>query len=261
MLAALLAITLAQTHCAAPSGTDAVLDADKRFLVVGEMHGTTETPAAFAAMVCEAAARGPVSVALELPQSMQTQLDAMLAAESDASAEAALAGSWFLDPSVRDGRTSQAMLALMLSLRGLREEGRDIAVVAFQPVSAAAGRLPQAYYELSMGHLLGRAAVDRPQARVLVLVGNIHAGKTVNPRIGLPAVAHLPTGETLSLYVAQQGGEAWNCMAECKANPMYEGSSPDARGVVMGPVSNGAYDGMLALGPSTASPPVTDPED
>ena len=257
MLAALLALTLTQTSCAAPAGTDAVLDADKRFVVVGEMHGTTETPAAFAAMVCEAAARGPVTVALELPQSMQPQLDAMLSADGDGSAEAALEGSWFLDPSIDDGRTSQAMLALMLSLRRLREEGRDISVRAFQPDDAGGGQMSQAYYELSMGHLLGRAAIDRPQSRVLVLVGNIHAAKTVNPRIGLPATAHLPAGETLSLYVVQQGGEAWNCMAECRANPVYTGYAPEGRGVIMGAVSNGAYDGLLALGPSTASPPVS----
>ncbi|MFT6428090.1 MAG: hypothetical protein ACJAVC_001367 [Brevundimonas sp.] len=30
------------------------------------------------------------------------------------------------------------------------------------------------------------------------------------------------------------------------------------KGVVLTPVEDGAYDGLLALGPSTASPPISD---
>lgn len=260
MLAALIALTLAQSACNAPAGTAELLDdVDKRFIVVGEMHGTAETPAAFAAMVCEAASRGPVSVALELPQTLQPQLDAFIAAATDEAAYAMLEGSWFLGPGVTDGRTSQAMLETMQVVRRLKLEGRDLVFHAFQPSGARSQDLPQSFYELDMGHALARAAHDRPDARVLVLVGNIHARKTAiadMPALGLPAAGHLPADQTLALYVALQGGEAWNCRQECGPHPMPERYDASARGIIMGSYGDGAYDGVLALGLSTASPPI-----
>lgn len=256
MLGSLLALTLAQSVCTAPPGTTELLNGDQRFVLIGEMHGTSETPAAFAQIVCEAALRGPVTVALEMSEAMQPNLDAFLIAHSDAAALSPLEGTPFLDPTMTDGRTSQAMLEMMQSLRRLKAEGRDIAIHAFQPDSTGGGQLPQAYYELEMGRLLARAAINRPQAKVFALVGNIHASKITNPRLGLPAAAHLPADETVSLYVVQQGGEAWNCMQVCGANPLGMGYDADARGVIMGAKGDGAYDGLLALGPTTASPPV-----
>lgn len=264
MIGSLLALALAQSACAAPPGVAALLDGDQRIIVLGEMHGTAETPAAFASIVCEAAARGPVTVALELPQPMQAQLDAFLAADSDAAAIAALEGTWFLNPRIDDGRTSRAMLEMMHALRRLRIEGRDIAIVAFQPGSSRPREFPQSYYELEMGYLLSRVAIDRPQSKVFVLVGNVHAGKKENanfPSLGLPAAAHLPADETVTLYVAHQGGEAWNCTSECGVHPMAARYDADTRGVVLGAYGDGAYDGVLALGPMTASRPVTAPED
>lgn len=260
MIGSLLALVLAQTACDPPSGIPELLDRDQRIVVVGEMHGTAETPAAFARIVCEAATRGPVTAALELPQPMQPQLDAFMAADSDAAAAAALDGTWFMNPRIDDGRTSRAMLEMMQALRRLRVEGRDVAIVAFQPGSSRPRDFPQSYYELDMGYLLSRAAIDRPEAKVFALVGNVHAGKTDNdnyPGLGLPAAGHLPTDETVSLYVAQQGGEAWNCTSDCGVHPVPARHDAEARGLVLGGYGGGAYDGVLALGPSTASPPVT----
>lgn len=260
MIGSLLALALAQTPCAAPPGVSSLLDGDQRIVVVGEMHGTAETPAAFARIVCEAATRGPVTAALELPQTMQPQLDAFLAADSETAAVAALDGTWFMNPRIDDGRTSRAMLDMMRVLRRLRVEGRDVAIVAFQPGSQRPREFPQSYYELEMGYLLSRAAIDRPQARVFALVGNVHAGKTENanvPGLGLPAAAHLPANETVTLYVAQQGGEAWNCTSDCGVHPVPARYDTGARGLILGGYGDGAYDGVLALGPATASPPVT----
>ena len=264
MIGSLLALALAQSTCGAPAGVSTLLDGDQRIVVVSEMHGTAETPAAFAAIVCEAAARGPVTVALELPQPMQPQLDAFLAAEDDATAVAALDGTWFMNPRIDDGRTSRAMLDMMQAMRRLRVEGRDIAIVAFQPGSARPREFPQSYYELEMGYLLSLAAINRPEAKVFALVGNVHAGKTGNanfPGLGLPAAAHLPADETVTLYTAQQGGEAWNCTSECGVHPMASRYDAEARGVIPGAYGDGAYDGVLALGPMTASRPVTAPVD
>lgn len=109
MLSLLTAAVLATTPCSAPTGTEALWRPEARFVVVGEMHGTTETPAAFAAMVCAAAEQGPVTVALELPQAMQPQLDAFLAAPDAEAAVATLNGTTFLNLKMADGRSSTAM--------------------------------------------------------------------------------------------------------------------------------------------------------
>lgn len=264
MIGSLLAMALAQSACAPLPGVAELLQGEQRFFVIGESHGTTETPAAFAAFVCEAAIAGPVTVALEMPQTMQSNLDALLTADSEAGAHAALEGTRFFDPSWKDGRTSRAMLELMLSLRRLKAAGRDIAILAFQPDSPALAGLPHAYYELEMGYLLSRAASERPGSKVLVLVGNLHARRTANPNfpaLGLPAVAHLPGDQIVTLEVAPQGGGMWSCVPECSAHTFVSEYNPDARGVFMNTGGDGAYDGTLAVGPSTASWPVSAAEE
>ena len=249
-----------QPACTPPEGTEALLALERRYIVVGEMHGTAEAPGAFGQMICAAAGRGPVTVALELPAAMQPQLDAFLAAPDDTAAMAALEATPFLDPRMNDGRSSQAMMAMMMSVRALREAGRDVAFHAFQPSTPRPRELAQAWYELDMGHALAQAAYARPQAKVLVLVGNLHARKTGFerfPDVGLPAAGHLPTADVVSLNVAQQGGEEWNCRQEgCGANTSRGVYDASARGVILEPSADGAYDGVLALGPTTASPPV-----
>lgn len=245
--------------CSPPDGTDALLAMSQRYIIVGESHGTTEAPSAFGEMVCAAAGLGPVTVALELPTGMQAQLDAFLAAENVADALSALEGTPYLDPRMNDGRSSQAMMDMLLSVRRLRFEGRDVAFHAFQPSNPRPRELTQAWYELDMGHALAGAIYARPRSKVLAIVGNLHARKTGFsrfPEVGVPAAGHLPSADVLSLNVAQQGGEAWNCQSECGVHASRSVYDPEARGVILEPSADGAYDGVLALGPSTASPPV-----
>lgn len=260
MIALLIAALLTtQSTCAPPEGFDALVEGPERFIIVGELHGTAEAPAAFAEMVCAAADRGPVTVALELPVDMQRRLEAFLAAPDAASALATLEGSRWATPRMNDGRNSQAMLAMMQSIRDLRAAGRDVAFHAFQPSAPRPPGLTQAWYELDMAHALAGAINERPSAKVLAIVGSIHARKARLdhlPALGLPAAGHLPGAEVVSLRVAQQGGEAWNCQQECTANPVPTHDDPQARGLIMEPTDDGAFDGILALGPSTASPPM-----
>ena len=73
----------------------------------------------------------------------------------------------------------------------------------------------------------------------------------------LPAAAHLPRKATVTRNVAQQGGQSWSCQADgCRAYDSIARYDAAARGVIMGPVSEGAWDGVLAIGPVTASPPM-----
>lgn len=266
MIALLAATSLfaAPPDCMPPDGTDALLAMSHRYVVIGESHGTAETPAAFAQMVCAAAERGPVTIAVELPTGMQAQLDEFLMAGDEAAAIEALSGSPFMNPRMNDGRSSQAMLNMMLSVRELRAAGRDVAFHAFQPSNSRPPELSQAWYELDMGHALAGAAYSRPNSKVFVLVGNLHARKQGHarfPEVGIPAAGHLPAADTLALKVAQQGGTAWNCQSECGVNSSRAVDDVELHGVTFPASPDGAYDGMLALGPSTASPPISsDPE-
>jgi hypothetical protein len=154
---------------------------------------------------------------------------------------------------------------MLLSVRQLRVDGRDVAFHAFQPSRPRPRELTQAWYELDMGYALAGAIYARPQSRVLAIVGNLHARKTGFARfadIGVPAAGHLPAADVMTLNIAQQGGEEWNCRPECGVHASRGVYDPEARGVILEPSADGAYDGVLALGPSTASPPVTPaPED
>lgn len=258
MLGLFAAAALMAAPCAPPAGHEVLWTPEHRFVIVGEIHGTTETPAAFAQLVCAAAEQGPVTVALELPVAMQPQLDAFLTAPDDTAAAAILQPTIFGDFSMADGRTSLAVVEMMQAIRRLKAEGRDVTLRAFQPSTPRPPAFDQNYYELDMASALVAAAAERPGARVLVLVGNIHASKTRFERLDLlPAAAHLPRKATVTLNVAQQGGQSWSCQADgCRAYDSIARYDAAARGVIMGPVSEGAWDGVLAIGPVTASPPM-----
>lgn len=249
----------AQTPCAPPEGADALWTPEARYVLIGERHGTTEAPAAFARLVCDAAARGPVTVALEFPETLQPAFDAVLAAPDEASAIAVLRETpfWVTDPDRQDGRGSVAMLEMLQSIRRLKADGRDVTVRAFMSVQRRPAGFDQNYHELSMAAGLAQAARDRPEARVVGLVGSFHAAKARYADDDfLPAAAHLPPGEVVSLLLPQQGGQSWNCTVDgCGPMDIAPVDDPSERGVILRPVDEGLFDGVLALGPVTASPP------
>lgn len=259
MIGMVLAAALSMTSgCEPPPGTGALLAMERRFIILGEDHGTVEIPAAFAGIVCAAAEQGPVIVALEMADVMQPQLDAFLGAPDDASAAATLHDTPFWNLRIQDGRSSAAMLHMMQSVRRLRADGRDVSFRAFRSSDRRVEGFDQNYDELEMAIRLARAAKARPDARVLVLVGDFHAMKARIPGDDLlGAAALLPEADVVSLEVAQQGGQSWSCMSDgCGPRdiaPVYE--RPDERGVILQPSEQRLYDGVLALGPLTPSPP------
>ena len=244
--------------CAAPPGVEQLVASQATVIAIGEMHGTVEGPAAVAGIACALSRNGPVTVALELPVSQQPSLEAALSAPTDEAAQAELAGTSFADAEFADGRTSVAMVDLLMALRRLKAEGASVAVRAIQPEANLRPGLSQAWYELQMASEIASALAAYPDGRVLLLTGNIHARKTPIPRlpqIGLPAVAHLPAADVLSLRIASQGGAAWNCQPQCGPHPGRAVEAPELRGLRLDPDADGAFDGVLFLGPTSASPP------
>lgn len=262
MIALLAAALLgAPSGCPTIAGSEALWRDDLRFVALGEMHGTAETPAAFADLVCAALEHGPVTAVLEYPVQMQPVFDAFMA-ERDADAARRLLLAYEHGPfRYHDGRGSEAMVALFQRLRALHQAGGDLRLLAGVPDSPRVAGFTQSHAELDRAHLWSTAARAAPDRRLMIFVGSVHAGKTrrVGSTLGLPALAHIRPEEVLSLFVAQQGGEAWNCREACGAHAVPAVDPAEARGVVLAPETDGSFDGYLALGPVTASPPVSPP--
>jgi hypothetical protein len=251
-----------------------------RFVVFGEAHGAREVPELFGDVVCQASASRKVIAALEWPRAMQPALDAYMASDGSPAARRRLLASDAWSRSDRDGRTSQAMLDLIETLRRLKADGRDVSLQAFAISSGMALRR-QDYGEIEMARNLGEIANGDPSAPlVLVLAGNVHAGKQRRAALGgvLGAVGHLPPDEVMSLNAADNGGARWGCSIEKPLQPGVPPSPRDIscgarswptspqgvtpRGITLGPTEGGMYDGVFSTGaPTTASAPAWDAED
>jgi len=252
----LLAIGLA-IHAAATTSCSPVPGADQiwskagvHWLFIGELHGSNETPAAFGDLVCDAIAHGKhVTVALERPSSEQAALDNILTAKDLAKAREELLQlpGW---KDVLDGRASEAMLRLLLSLRELHRLHPGLKVVAFD--APYTGTAPGARDE-AMGHALLSLSPAKPNDLAIILTGNIHAMQASKRGYDLAAM-YLPPKEILSLEVTDRGGESWSQDATDGCGPFKGGvGDKDAKkpyGIFLDPslAPFGKVDGVLSLG-------------
>jgi hypothetical protein len=228
---------------------------DLRFLLVGEMHGTNEAPAIFGDLVCSARGlKRPVIVGVELRE--QPAIDRYLESDNEQTARRELLSQaeW---QNGSDGRTSEAMFRLLRHLRVLKREGAISGVLAF---SAARPGETAARAEERMASVLLAGVKRHPNALVIALTGNVHASKKPIAEFGsYPLMASLLPGEaTISLFVTDRGGEAWNCQIDgCKPHHLSS-TGGDHRGVDLEPAlaSLPGYDGVLSTGlRATASNP------
>ena len=125
---------LAETPpCRPIGGLDKVLEPGK-ILLLGEMHGTAESPAFVADLACHAAKAGrPVTVALEINRAESPRVEAYLASKGLPEDRAALVQGSFWSNQPRDGRSSEAMAGLLDSLRKLRQQGAPVKVEIIDP--------------------------------------------------------------------------------------------------------------------------------
>ena len=110
-------------------------------LLLGEIHGTAESPAFALEVACHAARSGlPVVVGIELRASEQERVDAFMDSEgTDGDRRALLAGSpW--QAGYQDGRASHAMLELIDGLRQLRHDGLDVRTALFDASGSRGGQ-------------------------------------------------------------------------------------------------------------------------
>lgn len=175
---------------------------DDRPLLIGEMHGTRETPWIAGQVAAEIAAGQPVLLGLEMPSALQGGLDRYLASDGGAAARERLLSAPWWTRKIQDGRSSRAMFDLIERLRRLRSQGLDIEPICF------AGRGDYA-------ERLLRAHEQQPARHLLVLVGNYHARITGGSDPEAMSMAdELGMLQPFSLAVGARAGEAWNCMRD-----------------------------------------------
>lgn len=249
-----------------PGAAEVIALAGKRYILFGEIRGTVEAPALFGELVCAAASAGPVIVSLDLEEDQQAPLEAYLSSDGSPAARAALTSTRHWSTAV-EGTASGAMLALVEQLRLLKNGGLPLSVITSRRNAGGTGSaVSKAMADIWMDSLKAR-----PGARLLALVGNFQAmRKPLNSGLAaqtalthLPAAAHLPAAETLTLDAASVGGFAWHCQQECKAHDLRQRprKAIRPRGIVPIPAEHPAskeFDRWYSPGAKfTASPPVS----
>ncbi|MGO1718911.1 MAG: calcium-binding protein [Luteimonas sp.] len=194
-------------------------------VVIGEMHGTREAPAVVAALAVHYAARDPVLVGLEVSRSEHEALSEYMRSDgSDAAREQMRAGEfWDVPPERNDGRRTEDMLDLVESLRGLRVEGRDVAVVPFDIASGAF--VDRAARDRDMAVYLRTAFEALPRGRMLVLTGKAHAMRKLPPMFDdggyRTATQLLADLEPFTVHLTASSGGIWTCsMGSCGVRRM-----------------------------------------
>ncbi len=287
LMTTIMAAAAAAASCPLPDGWDAVAASHPHYVILGEIHGTVESPAFVGDLACALVER-------------HERL--LVALEQDSTNDAALQLAWRLPPAEfesavgntlgwrgrMDGNGSMAIRALLIRLQAMKARGAPINIVAFNGArdEAQAARfrsLPgQGPHEAAQADNIVQAVNADRYDRVIVLVGNLHASKAPVKRGGTqfePMAMRLASaGPSVSLQMLGGAGSTWSCQAkpgvtfqsgqpipsdtiECGPH-LFRGISNAARSPSIligrqpdGTVPDFVYDGYVWLGSTTASPP------
>ncbi len=217
-----------------------------RLILLGELHGTRQPPAIVRQLATQFASVGPVLVGLEILDSEQPAIDRYLASDGGPRArKQLLAGEFWQKPvASSDGRRNADMIGLIDSLRRLRHEGRDVAVLAFDGVLDGSGG-SQARDVAMAGRI--RAAFGRfPRGRMLALAGNVHAMHHkpgyAPPEMQDPMGSYLADLHPFAVNITAHDGEFQACMeGTCGPRPMHD------QRIASGPRDGDPYDYELVL--------------
>jgi hypothetical protein len=227
-----------------------------RLVLLGEMHGTQETPALVGNLLdAYAARRHPVILALEVSTQEQPRFDRYMASRDTAADRAALLAGGHWRERHHDGRDSRAMFDLIAHAQRLHAGGAPVSLLAFDAGGEDRNR--------GMADCLRAALSRRPDATVLVLTGNVHAmtrrppwtmldeqGHPIEPP--MTAGRYLADLAPLSVDVQAAHGAYWACRADgCRVQAVRPHG---ARGLSRNG-EDSAWDFELVLPRFTPSPP------
>ncbi len=225
--------------CPTAAALAPLLQTDGIFL--GELHGSVEVPALVACLArtlaTDLAGQRRVTVALEIPHEALDESHAFWRGT--------------------DGRASQAMVALLRSMKALQAQGR-IELIGFQPTTYYPA---QADYEAGMARLLDAAPASH---FLLALAGNFHAaGPGFSPSAGgglLPAGALMKRSMAHVLMVNREASASWHCVGGlCAAHPIRPASLAAGKSPGLHPLREGGYEWIFIQDRLSPSPPVNLP--
>ncbi len=196
------------------TGAEALLQGG-RLVMLGEIHGSNEAPAFVGRLACHAARMGlEVQLGLELPRSEAPALAVYLDSEGSPEDRALLLAGAHWQRHDQDGRSSEAMLALIERIRELEAAGLALELFAFDADSWSDWNDRDA----AMAEAIIARAKAHPRALVLTLSGNVHVratpGQPWDPD-AVPMGVHVRAArpDALALELRHDGGVVWACRA------------------------------------------------
>ncbi len=231
-------------------------------LVLGELHGTVESPDFVSHAVKLAVRRGlSVTVALEIARQESGRASTFLASAGEAQDHTALLAGPFWQSTYQDGRRSRAMAALLDDLRGRIRAGDPVHVVLYDRTGVRAAEREQA-----MAEAVAEAAARAPGDVVVTLVGSLHARlargghRGVSDPMALRITKLLPEHRVVTLRLSYAGGTAWTCGSDgCGTGEFTGRDEPGRRQVVASDTPDRyGFHGAVHLGTIHASPPAVE---
>ncbi len=205
-----------------PEGTFEVGKLKSHVIVISELHGTNEIPDLVGRLACTLVKNGKkLIVGLEIPTDRQDAINRYMASEGSDQDIATLIHSDF--GKLEDGRSSQAILRLVETLRRIRQSGALIAVMGYD---ISVGSLPIPLFkneqiwsgerDLAMARNIESRARVYGDFILLNLVGAFHASKSkgVAWNSEYEPMAYLLSQRIPihSISVEFAGGTAWGCL-------------------------------------------------
>ena len=216
----LLAAQAGAAECKNIPGAVGLLN-EKATVLVGEPHGTKEIPQWFGELACLAANKKvPMLIGLEFPPPELASIEKFLG--SGDRADLMKAGPF------AKKRASTAMMSLLERIRMLRSSGAQIRLVLFDAQPGDATLRP-----LLMGRSLTAARAEAKRELLLVLIDEKQA--EVTP--GVRTVASMMKDAKIN-FVSLHAGPASGKVPSVQLDPKL-----------------GTYNGVLNVGPTSASPP------
>jgi hypothetical protein len=229
----------------------------RQVIVLGEIHGTNESPRFAENLVCHLLkAKKRVVLALEIQNNYQSQIVEAINQTSEEAAVAQLGKMLFWRASMQDGKRSIGYMSLLRSAWRWKKQNPEFQVIA---VDLPSGSVPLTREEYIAAKL--KEAVQESRVTVVALLGNLHAQRakgTLWDQDFVPAVSLVTKLDLVSLKMDYSAGTAWVCnRAGCGVNSVS--SVPPSRKFQTPRITlskqDPKFDGMYFLGEVTASAP------
>jgi hypothetical protein len=188
---------------------------NRKLLMIGDYHGSNEIPDFVGNLVKQTSAGRPVRLGLELDAFEQKTIDAYVHSAGTAADRSALLhdGYW----SNGQGRTSQAIVRLIETVRALKSEGHDVGVFTMVPeypgdsVIAKAGG-DTAYWNFGIVQSIKAQLKNAsPESLIIAFMGNEHFQFVSLDRGNQATVSEQLISDKPYLVNLRVHGQAWNC--------------------------------------------------